>query len=88
MDFPDDETEFGRSWSSTAGELAGIKTAINEAEKRAGEAFIRRQDNIANALRDLSVELGRQRDKLSEKVQAYITESSKRAYERRKVLGH
>lgn len=85
MDFPDDEIEFGRCWSSTAGELAGVKSSINEVEKRAAEAFIRRQDTVANALRDLAVELGRRRDELSKRLSEFIEEDRKRSYEKRKL---
>lgn len=86
-DFPDDQLEFRQCWSSTAGHLAGIKDAINEAEKRAGEFFIKKQDQIANALRDLATALAVQRDKLSKDVQAYIDEAKKRDFEMRKLMG-
>lgn len=86
MDFPDDAVEFGRCWSSTAGELYGVKTAISEVEKRAAEAFIRRQDAVANALRDLAVALGQTRDQLSKRLGEYIEEDRRRNYEKRKAL--
>lgn len=88
MQYPDDETEFGRCWSSTAGELSAVKSAIVEVEKRAGEAFIRKRDEVANALRDLASELGRRRDELSKKVDEYIAEDKKRTYERTKPFRH
>ncbi len=87
MSFPDDETEFGRCWSSAAGELAGLKEAIAEAEKRSAEAFIRRQDAVANALRDLALSLTSRRDGQSALVQGYIEEDKKRKYQMRKMVG-
>lgn len=65
-----------------------MKSAILEVEKRTGEAFVRKRDEVANALRDLATELGRKRDELSKQVDAYIAEDKRRAYERRRVLGH
>lgn len=78
MSFPDDETEFGRQWSSAAGELHGVKQAIAEVERRSAEAFICRQDAVANALRDLALSLTSTANGLSAIVQGHIAESQKR----------
>ncbi len=85
--FPDEQLEFRQCWSATAGELVGIKCAINEAEKRAAEFFIRKQDQIANALRDLATALSIKRDQLSKDVEAFIEEAKKRDHEMRKQCG-
>jgi hypothetical protein len=87
MDYPTDAVEFGRCWSSTAGELAGVKAAICEAEKRAGEAFIRGRDEVANALRDLVKALTYRAESLSKAVDGYKVEDGKRKYQLARLLG-
>ena len=88
MEFPTEEVEFGRCWSSAAGELSAMKSAIIEVERRSGEAFIRGRDEVANALRDLAVALGRSRNELERKVDGFIKEDARRKHELRRVLGH
>jgi hypothetical protein len=82
-DFPKEPVEFGRCWSSAAGELNGIKRCIVEVERRAADAFVRGQDQNANALRDLAVWMRFQRDESSKKVDDFIAENRKRDYEMR-----
>jgi len=86
MTFPDDAIEFGRQWSAAAGELHGVKTTIAEIEKRAGEAFVRKQDAVANALRDLASYLTHQRDNLNARLDEFLTESRRRELEIRKMV--
>lgn len=86
--FPTEEQEFNRCWSSNAGHLAGIKEAIGEAERKSAEAFVRRRDEVANALRDLAVSLYARREALARVVAAYIEEDKRRLCERTKMLRH
>lgn len=86
-DFRTEPIEFARQWSAIAGELAGIKTAINAAEKRAGEAYIRGQDQVASALRDLATQLNRDAHDLSKMLEGFINEDRKRSHEQRKLVG-
>ncbi len=84
--FPDDEVEFNRCWVATAGSLEAMSQVVVEAESRAAQAFVRRRDEVANALRDLAAELARRRDALSKKVDDFIAEDKKRTYERMRPL--
>ena len=84
--FPDDDLEFTRCWSATAGELSATVHARAEVEKRAGEAFIRKRDDVANALRDLAAELQRRATEMSKRVDEFIAEDKRRNYERTKML--
>lgn len=88
MDFPTEKDEFQRCWSSAAGELAAMKEAIAEAEKRSAETFVRRRDEVAKALRDLAYELSHRRDKMSARVSGFIEEDKRRRYEETKMLRH
>lgn len=85
-DFPDKEEDFRGCWSSTAGELHGIKMAIVEIEKRAAEAFVQRRDEVANALRNAAMALFAERDNLSKRVNEYIAEDKRRHFEKTKIL--
>lgn len=87
-EFPDDELEFSRCWSATAGELSAMKEAVAEAENRSAQAFIRKRDEVANALRDLATVLTRRTEVLSQKLEGFIAEDKRRTWEKTKMLRH
>lgn len=86
--FPDDSLEFSRCWSATAGKLSGMVQARSAAEERSAQAFIRKRDEVANALRDLATHLQHCCDELSKEVDAFIAEDKRRNYEMSKMLRH
>lgn len=81
-----DETELGLRHSAKAHELSTIKTVIVEVDKRAGEAFVRGRDEVANALRCLSQHLSFERDKASKRLDEFIKEDGRRRQEMRRFV--
>lgn len=81
--FSNDMTEFGRCWSSEAGKLDALKQAVLIAERRSAEAFVRGQDNTANALRDCARELQQLVTDSSGRLGAFIEENRRRQHEMR-----
>lgn len=86
FDFPDDATEFQLCWTSKASEVTVWASARTQAEERAGAAFIRKQDQVAEAMRSLAALFdGFHRTTLSE-LNQYIAEDNRREAEFRQKM--
>ena len=86
VQFPTDEVEFGRCWSSTVGHLSGTQNAPVLAEQRAANAYIRGQDLVAAAIRALARELQQLADKLKAELEGYVQEDGRRRNEMARVV--
>jgi hypothetical protein len=87
MTLPENNLEFQLQWSSNAGKLAAMKEALVEIENRAGEAFVRRKDAVATALRDLATEIKSHISGLEKTIDAFVKEDASRRYQVKKMVG-
>jgi len=87
MDYPEDNDEFQLQWTSRAGQKVGVDTAISLLNERASNAFIRGQDETANALRGAAKTLQAKSDDLSRQIDGFIAEEQRRNADMRKKLG-
>lgn len=81
MIYPNDENMFHQLWSTAAGELASLRKCICETDIRASAAFIQKRDDVAHALRDLSIHLTYLASEKTKIVDGFIEESKKRLRE-------
>jgi hypothetical protein len=86
MTFPDDEQEFQRNWSMKAGEVSALKRAALLAEEASARYFVRRQDQTASAIRDLSVTIGVLATAAQQELEEFIKEDKRRTWEKTKPL--
>lgn len=79
FDFPADETDFQAAWSSCAGELNGLCSARKPIETAAVNAFLMKDDKLANTLRNLCNQLDEKIKEASTQLDGYIKESARRS---------
>ena len=83
QDFPADELEFQRLWSSKSGETAALEQVIALLNKRTADAYVRHRDEVATDLRNAASAVVELHRNAADDLREFIEADKKRQYERR-----
>lgn len=79
--FPDDELEFRLNWTYKAAENSVLGGMVNRLRENAGQAFIRKQVEVANAFMRLADEVERDANITHKELGEYIAEDGRREHD-------